>query len=94
MIRDHYKSGRASAFSGNTNYELVEHLRTLRESGDAAMFAVEEYDPDFSLKLAEAADATSAEGLLSEWLKRRINVLEQTRQKMREAWKQANSGET
>lgn len=89
MIGEHYKEGRASALSGTTNYELVERLRTLRESGDAAMWAAEEYDPNFSLKLAAALDEASADALLAEWLQRRLDVLTRTRNELRAAWHDA-----
>lgn len=87
MSQEHYKAGRVSALSGSTNYKLVEQLRSIRESGDAEMFAVEEYDPNFSLKLAEATDPAAANALLVEWLRHRTEVLQRTQGKLRDAWR-------
>jgi|GEM_PF-5246098 len=89
MTTEHYQGGRASALSGTTNYQLVEHLRSLRESGHSAMWAVEEYDPNFSLKLAATSDEASADALLAEWLQRRVDVLTRTQNELRITWRDA-----
>ena len=85
----HRMQGRASALSGTTNHILVDRLRAIRESGGSAMNALDEYDPNFSLKLAAASDATAGEALLTEWLDHRTEVLKRTQANLRDAWARA-----
>lgn len=92
-----YPHGRASALGpagthpGKTDYDLVAHLRAIRADGDEAMTAAEEYDPNFSLKLAACTDAAEAESLLAAWLKRRVDTLTQTQGELRHAWQQVHA---
>lgn len=91
-----YPGGRASALTGvshagRTDYDLVSHLRAIRTDGDEAMFAVERYDPDFSLKLAASSGADAAEKLLAEWLERRIAMLKRTQTELRRVWSEAKA---
>lgn len=88
-----YPQGRASALpsaSGEhpapTDYELVKRLRYVRADGDEAMTAVEEFDPDFSLKLSACGDPAAADALLADWLRHRTEVLERTQRRLRETW--------
>lgn len=91
-----YPHGRASTLGpggtrpGKTDYDLVTHLRAIRTDGDEAMTAAEEYDPDFSLKLAACTDAAEAERLLAAWLERRVDTLTRTQAELRQAWQQAH----
>lgn len=92
-----YPQGRASALPAfgtraeRQDYKLVEHLRAVRLQGDDAMTALEQYDPDFSLKLAACRETLEAEALLAEWLQRRINVLERTQAELKRAWGEART---
>ena len=93
-----YPHGRASTLApaathpGRTDYDLVAHLRAIRADGDEAMTAAEEYDPDFSLKLAACTDATEAATVLAAWLARRVDTLTRTQAELRQAWQQARNG--
>lgn len=88
-----YPSGRLSApirkpgeHAGPPDYDLIARLRTVREQGDDAMTAVEQYDPDFSVKLSACTEITSAEQMLDEWLSRRLDVLRRTQSQLRDLW--------
>ncbi len=94
-----YPHGRASALPGGTHpgkldYDLVAHLRAVREDGDEAMIAAEEYDPNFSLKLSECTDDAAAEALLGAWLERRAAVLRRTQDELRRTWREARQHRT
>ena len=92
-----YPHGRASALPpsvthpGKPDYDLVAHLRAIRADGDEAMTATEEYDPNFSLKLAACTEAAEAESLLTGWLQRRIEALTRTQAELRQAWQHAQT---
>ena len=94
MDKPKYPQGRASALpsygkhSERQDYELVEHLRAVRVQGDESMTAIEQYDPDFSLKLAACREQPEAEALLEEWLQRRVAVLERTRTELKRVWQE------
>ena len=95
--RQLYPAGRASALCNPLKKaplpspDLIDHLRAVRESGDRAMTAVEQYDPDFSLKLSACTDEAAAERLLEDWLARRFAVLKRTQSDLRKVWRTAHS---
>ena len=84
-----YPHGRASALapsgthSGKPDYDLVARLHSIRAGGDEAMTAVEQYDPNFSLKLVACKDAAEAGTLLAAWLQRRVDALTRTQPELR-----------
>lgn len=99
MVEDHplYGRGRLSAPIPNlshrenqgtttTNYELIEELRSIRKQGEIDLLAIENYDPDFSVKLSACALESESETLLGHWLDRRLSVLKKTQQDLRTAW--------
>ncbi len=73
-----YPKGRASALwsTRRPDYDLIAHLRNVRASGDEAMRAAEEYDPNFGLKLSACFDKNEADRLLDDWLSHRVAVPE------------------
>ena len=91
-----YEHGRTSALPGGDrpgrpDYDLVAHLRAVRTAGDEAMTAVEEYDPDFSLKLSNCRSLEAAEALLAEWLDRREAALRHTQAELHRVWVEAQA---
>lgn len=92
-----YPSGRASAFSGgdrtdgSIDYALIKRLRAIRASGDLALRAAEQYDPDFSIKLSNCIVPGHAEALLTEWLNKRAAVLDRTQAELRRVWTEAQA---
>ncbi len=93
-----YPNGRASALpsgaspgsgTGRTDYELVTRLRAIRVSGDDALRAAEEYDPNFGLKLSACSEKNDADRLLEEWLSHRVAILKRTQAEFRRVWEDA-----
>ena len=89
-----YRHGRVSALptggqGGRADYQLVEKLRAIREQGDEAMTALEQYDPEFSLKLAACREPADAEALLADWLGRRTDALKRTEAELLRLWREA-----
>jgi hypothetical protein len=86
-----YPKGRASALwsAHRTDYDLVAHLREVRASGDRAMGAAEEYDPNFGLKLSACFNEDQADRLLDEWFSHRVAVLKRTQARLRRVWEVA-----
>lgn len=74
---------------GYSDYDLIAQLRAVRDEGNEAMTAAEQYDPDFGIKLSSCANEAEAEQLLDEWLARRVDVLRRTRAHLRQVWKAA-----
>lgn len=68
------------------SYDLIHTLRAIRREADDAMTAVEEYDPDFSVKLSACVDQAQATLLLDEWLSRRVSMLTAAQARLRQAW--------
>ena len=95
-----YPKGRASAppftvgaspdgHAGRPDYDLIARLRAVRASGDEAMTAAEEYDPNFALKLSACFIEDDADRLLDTWLSRRVAVLRRTQAELRRVWQDA-----
>jgi hypothetical protein len=93
-----YTNARASALPnsdrpGRPEYDLIARLRAVRQQGDEAMTAVEEFDPDFSIKLSNCATDEAAEKLLADWLEHRTRVLRQVQDGLQQAWRHARRSE-
>ncbi len=58
-------------------------LHPIRAGGDEVMTAVEQYAPNFSLKLVACTNAAEAETLLTLWLQRGVNALTRTQEELR-----------
>ena len=91
-----YEHGRASSLGhapgehpGRTDYDLVQHLRAIRESGDEAMTAAEQYDPDVCLHLSACHAEAEVDKVLAEWLERRLAVLKRTSVEFKRVWTNA-----
>jgi hypothetical protein len=95
-----YPKGRASAppftagaspdgHAGRPDYDLIARLRAVRASGDEAMTAAEEYDPNFALKLSACSIEDDADRLLDAWLSQRVAVLRRTQAVLRRVWQDA-----
>ncbi len=97
-----YPGGRASALPhaagtaypgdghiDHPDYDLTARLRAVRASGDEALRAIEEYDPNFGLKLSACSDKDGADRLLDDWLSSRVDVLKHTQAELRRVWEHA-----
>ena len=76
------------------DYDLVRHLRSIREGGDEAMTAAEQYDPDVCLHLSACQSETEVDKVLGEWLDRRLAVLKRTSIDFKRVWTDARKSST
>ena len=94
MSDELYPRGRLSAplaRPGSTHEirrDLIEALRAIRREGDDDVIGIDRYDPDFSVKLSACDNREQAQPLLDEWLRKRVSVLELTRNRLLRAWSQ------
>jgi hypothetical protein len=102
VSRPRYQKGRLSAPAvgahggerpGRPEYDLIAQLRAARVEGDEALWAAEEYDPDFSVKLSACRKDVDASQLLDEWLEHRVGILKRTQARLRQIWETARSGD-
>lgn len=71
------------------DHKLISQLREARELGDNSMTAIEQWDPDFSVKLSACSKESDAQELLDKWLSLRLGVLKGVQQNLYQIWRAA-----